>query len=451
MQRGRSFTVNYTREGAFAESYPALAHLPFILDSRPGYHRLGNAFLVDRGLGIWGPESRGSSPTGHIPTSRSMHNYAQWLANFLEWADLRGVSLEDCDYAVHVAGRYQKEMLDGLWSRDGEGLAPATINLRVQQACDFLTWMGDTGRRDPFHVPYGMAKLAVGSATSSVGHLGKEVRVRKGKVRRKKRVLRMPADDQVKQWLGRVEKKLGPMRALMCETILLTAMRREEVVCLRTDTLPEQRKDWHIANPLAPVAQQQVSINIRFGTKGPSYGLVDGDKVGPARDILIPLALALRWDEYRNGARNQAFGQWMKGIKGAARLAHAKKATHLFLRESDGARLQGPELYTAWTAVELPVEGWSPHEGRHWWACSVLWRELKKHQSTAHLSNETATALLESTAMSIIRLQIQPQLGHAHDSTTMIYLRWVRDMLGVPISLDGDATTLEVGNIEAQE
>ncbi len=48
--------------------------------------------------------------------------------------------------------------------------------------------------------------------------------------------------------------------------------------------------------------------------------------------------------------------------------------------------------------------------------------------------------------MSVIRLQIQPQLGHAHDSTTMIYLRWVMDMLGVPVSLSTeDESTDERG------
>lgn len=436
MQQGRSYSVNFTPDGAFALRYPALAHLPFILDSRPGYHRLGNAYLVDRGLGLWGPESRNQGPTGHIPTSQSMHSYAQWLANFLEWADRRGVDINVCDYATHVAGRYQNEMLDGLWSRDGQGLAPTTVNLRVQQACDFLTWMSDTGRRSAFHIPYDKARLKVGSATSSIGHLGFEVRVRKGKVRQPKRVLRMPSDDEVRHWLGRVHEERGPTCGLMCETVLLTALRREEVVCIRNDTLPENRKDWLIANPLAPPAQQQVRITIRYGTKGPSYGLDHGDKVGPERDILIPLSLANNWDSYRSNARNQAFAARMKGVKGAARLARAQSAVHLFLRSSDGMRFQGTELYNAWTGVEPPITGWSPHQGRHWWACSVLWRELKKHQNTAHLSNETAAALLESTALSIIRLQIQPQLGHAHDTTTMVYLRWVMDMLGVPVSLE---------------
>ena len=438
MQDSRSYSVCFTPDGKFASRYPALAHLPFILDSRPGYHRLGNAYLVERGLGLWGPESRNQVLTGRSPTAKSMLSYAQWLANFLEWADMRKVDLKTCDYATHIVGLYQKEMLEGLWSRDGYGLAPSTVNLRVQQACDFLTWMADTGQRVVFQIPYDTAKLRIGSATSSIGHLGFNVRVRKGKLRRPTRPLCMPTDAQVKAWLESVHEKYGPTYGLMCETILFTAMRREEVVCLRHDTLPDNPKHWLIANPLAPPAQQQVRISIRYGTKGPTYGRDNGDKIGPERDILIPLSLAQSWDHYRANARNQAFAARMKGAKGVARLALAKSAVHLFLRASDGMQFQGPGLYNAWTGAQPPINGWSPHQGRHWWACSVLWRELKKHQHTPHLSNETTAALLESTALSIIRLQVQPQLGHANEATTTVYLRWVMDMLAVPASLEDD-------------
>jgi integrase len=108
---------------------------------------------------------------------------------------------------------------------------------------------------------------------------------------------------------------------------------------------------------------------------------------------------------------------------------------HLFLNPRDGARFVGKQLYDAWTGVKLPIPKWSPHQGRHWWACTTLLSELQKHKHFENLSGETAVALLESTALSIIRLHIQPQLGHASDSTTMIYLRWVVDMVGLPVSL----------------
>jgi integrase len=433
----RSYSVSYSKpDGAFAKRYPALGHLPFILDSRPGYHRLANLYLIDRGLGLWQPGQRVS---GRIPTEQTIHTYAQWLANFLEWADTRGIEIETCSYAIHVAGRYQSEMLKGTWSRDINGCSPGTVNLRVQQACDFLVWMVEKGYREPFQIPYSTAKLKIGSATSSRGHLTRDVAVREGKAPVSKSVLRMPSDEDVRAWLRRIYEKAAPVVGLMCKSVLLTAMRREEIVCIRKDTLPENPKDWHIANPTAPISQQQVRISIKFGTKGSNFGTDHADKIGPERSILIPLTLAQEWDDYRRHSRNLAFKKWMEGVNGSyARRQHAQDCVHLFLNEETGERFTGRQLYDAWVSVPAPVDEWSPHSGRHWWSCSTLWRELKKHENLPHLNNETATALLESTAMSIIRLQIQPQLGHAQDSTTMIYLDWVMDMLGRPLTLDDE-------------
>lgn len=69
----RSYSVHFSQKnGKFAKKYPALAHLPYILDSRPGYHRAANAYLIDRGLGHWGPGSDGESFTGGIPTQKTM-------------------------------------------------------------------------------------------------------------------------------------------------------------------------------------------------------------------------------------------------------------------------------------------------------------------------------------------------------------------------------------------
>jgi integrase len=432
----RSFSVfRSAPDGPFATRYPALAHIPCILDSRPGYHRLANAYLTDRGLGLWAPGERNASRAA-LPSPKTLLSYAYWLANFLEWAEVRGVDIKTCSYSVHVAGRYQVEMLEGIWSQDGQGRRGTTVNARVQQACDFLSWMMAKGLRGSFEVPYDLKQFTIGSATRAMGQLSRQVRVRSGKVREPNRPLQMPPKSEVRAWLNRVTNKSGGTLALMCETVLLTAMRLEEVVCLRTDTLPENPCDWQISNPVAPENKQLVRVSIKYGTKGTAYGEDHGDKIGPERTILIPLELAKRWHTYRNSERNKAFKRWMEGANGQeARRQRAKNAVHLFLNPRDGARFVGKALYDAWTGVELPIARWSPHQGRHWWACTVLWSELQKHKNFESLSGETAVALLESTALSIIRLNIQPQLGHAHDSTTMIYLRWVVDMVGLPVSL----------------
>jgi integrase len=431
------FTVYFSNpETTTAAGFGKVARLPCILDSRPGYHRLASRYLIDRGLGIWDPVSHGrrSRPA---PTKQTILNYAHWLANFLEWADVRDVDVFTCEYAAHVHGRYQGEMLQGTWSRDGTPLSPQTINLRVTQACDFLSWLADKGLRTSFEVPVVTRTIKTGGATSSVSHEGFQVAARKGKVRKNKRRLRMPTDDQLHAWLKRVYEHCGSTKGLMCETVLLTAMRREEVACLRTDTLPENPKDWHLSNEDAPRHEQRVLVDIKFGTKGPSYGVDHGDKVGPGRSIWIPLDLAERLHTYRESVRPRALRHFVGAAKNLSeKRKRIGESAHLFLDEKSGQRLTSRALYNAWTSVDLPFEGWSPHLGRDWWACSILWRELKKHEHIASLEPGVSAALLESSAMSIIRLQIQPQLGHAHDSTTMIYLQWVADLVGVNLSID---------------
>jgi integrase len=437
------FKVVYSdREVTTRAGFGKVAHLPCIFDSRPGYHRAGSRYLIDRGLGIWDPVTRGKAITATAPGDITIKNYADWLTNFLEWAEVRGVDLTECDYVEDIQHRYQKEMLKGTWSRDGVSLSPTTVNLRVQQACDFLMWMADKGLRKPFDVATKIIFVKSRKATSSVGHQGQAKEVRKGKVRQKKRRLRMPTNEQLWPWLQRVYARCGYARGLMCETVLLTAMRREEVACWRVDTLPEDKMDWHIGNPEAPKSEQRVLLTIRFGTKGPDYGDDHGDKIGAERSVWIPLQLAERLDDYRKkkDGRNAALKRWVKAVSTPEeQRERIADAVHLFLDETTGERISGKQLYHAWTGVELPYKGWSPHLGRDWWACTTLWREVKKREELRQLPNGEREPQLESAALAVIRLEIQPQLGHTDDSTTMIYLQWFMDMIGNSLSIDYEA------------
>jgi len=244
-------------------------------------------------------------------------------------------------------------------------------------------------------------------------------------------------DEQVKQWLVELRKS-DETGALMCETVLLTGLRREVVVCLRKDLLPESQSDWKVVNPLAPPAQQQLSLTIRFGVKGQDSGYDEhGDKIGSEHTILVPVTLAKRWHEYLRTTRNIAFAKRLEGVRGVkARQKCAEGAVHLFLRAKDGKRFTGKQLYDIWTSVKGPFDGWSPHKGRNWWACSVLWRELQHLRTRIRVDNESDAQFLKSSALDIIRLQIAPQLGHVSYSTTMTYLEWVFNMLSTPVSLE---------------
>ncbi|MCW3698188.1 MULTISPECIES: site-specific integrase [Burkholderia cepacia complex] len=412
-----------------------VAHLPCIFDARPSYHRLASRYLIDRGLGIWRPPSDSRLPRGACPSDQTMRNYAHWLANFLEWADAYEVDLPTCHDVMQMLTRYQHAMRTGTWSCAGAPLSRVTILLRTQQAYDFLSWMADCRLR---------SSLATPSPTVPARH--KEERRTSGQVSlehhrtpaHNKRHLRLPTDTDLRQWLDQVYARFGDTYGLMCESVLLTAMRREEVACWRVDSLPECRDAWHLNHAPTPSAQQ-VLVTIRYGTKGPCYGYDHGDKIGPERSIWIPLALAERLHDFRRRGRNSALKRWVsRASDQLGQQQQIRDAVHLFLDPSTGQRITAKALYRAWTGVPLPFDGWSPHRGRDWWACSILWQELQRHEQLIGHGLDVASALLESSAMSVIRLYIQPQLGHAHDSTTMIYLQWLIDRLGHDLSIRYD-------------
>jgi integrase len=215
---------------------------------------------------------------------------------------------------------------------------------------------------------------------------------------------------------------------LMCETLLGTALRREELCSWRVDTLPLHKADWRIGDQTAPYGEQRVLVEIRYGTKGPDYAHDCGDKIGPQRSIWIPLSLADSLHAYRLQDRNIALRRW---IQRAARMGLQKRddnVVHLFLDENTGERISAKRLYRAWTGVRLPMEGWSPHLGRHWWACSTLWAQLMRHERLWKLGEASTEELIHTSATNVIRLQIQPQLGHADERTSMRYLDWALDM-----------------------
>ena len=107
-------TTNRTTEYPFRVVYPAqdllkargygrVAHLPFIIDNRPGYHRHANEFLIDIGLGEWSPTTRGKEALSTMPPSKiTMHNYAHWLCNYLEYCHVRGKDSLNASYKVDL-------------------------------------------------------------------------------------------------------------------------------------------------------------------------------------------------------------------------------------------------------------------------------------------------------------------------------------------------------------
>ncbi len=440
--------------------FAAVANLPFIFDSEPGYARLPNQFLIDRGLGYWDPKGRGQKRNPIPPSRVSMRNFARWLANALEWAETRAVNLMATDYSNVLIGRYQNEMLKGLWSADNRPLAPETVNARVQIALEFQMWAADKGLREPFTIPTITTTYIAGSHDNSKSNEVKSVQSRKGKVKVNKRTLSFPSQEEIEAWRKRVHERpiFGTTEGLIVDLILNTAIRREEAACWRVDTLPLNPKEWRIVNPDQPEEVQSVLIELKYGTKGKEYGVDEhGDKIGPQGTIHVPLWIAHRINDYRNKERVLSLKPLLKkGSTVDAQRRILQQAVHLFIHPETGQRYSGDQIYTFWTHVKGPAH-WSPHMGRDWWACRYLEERMKQHADliqqvikTSIVSHEHPMVMaLRDTAQTVIQLEIRPQLRHHSARTTEIYLQWLFSKLHVPLTMSLQWVALnETGDTE---
>lgn len=432
-----------------------VARFPFIMDERPGYHRLANQFLIDRGLGKWSPRQRGREEALLLPSSVSLKNFAHWLANFLEWCHCRAKDPLQADYKIDLIQHYQSEMIKGIWSRDNIGLKPKTINARVAIATDYLSWAADKGLREPFHTPKVIKTYITINPDISAGYMAKSVEGRRGKVREDKRRLGFPVEREIAAWLQRLFQRC-PTEGLIAETVLETAVRRAEAAAWRVDTLPLNPKEWRIANPEKSIEHQAVLVELVFNTKGREYGEDHGDKIGPRGTIRVPMPLALKLHEYRMKVRPKAL---MVATRKAKNRVEAEKirreSVHLFLNPRNGERYTGASIYELWRSVERP-RGWSPHLARDFWACSVLWRHIQEHKALLDYAlnanvNEAVLKTLQLHAESCIQLTIQPQLRHANQETTMIYLNWLSDRLGMNMNFHQNWVEQLSQEVDAEE
>jgi integrase len=407
-----------------AKGFGVVSHIPCIFDSRPGYHRNGSKYLIDRALNAWS-----GNKSDRYSTPQTLRNIADWLVNFLEWAEVRKCDLLTASYEDDLLNGYQSDMQRGRWSKTGKPLKSSTINSRVDTACDYVRWMANEGLRAKLEVPYRTIKKTRNFGFNRAYAENDEFHVRNGKLPKDQTILRMPSDSEIRSWLEKINKRKGPTHTLLCESVLQTGIRRTEATSLRTTVLPEDPNDWNISNPIAPNEKQLVQIKIQNGTKGPIYGMDHGDKTGPSRIIGIPLHLALRWHEYRQKIRPIALKKWIRSSASKAeQLSRIKSTVHLFLDPKSGAPITSKDLYNAWTSVELPFKGWSPHKGRHWWACAKLWQEVNKYKldfGHANISVNDSKRIIKD----IISIHIQPQLGHIDLSTSEGYTRWAIGML----------------------
>lgn len=409
--------------GQMQESgFQHLAQIPFVIAGANGYHREASWYLRDRALLAGTPSE--NQQNGRYPTRQSLSTYASSLVDFLDWCESTSRDWRAVEYTRDLVVGYQKQMGTGLWSASGKPLSVQTINMRVGEAIRFLQWSAAHSLRKPFSAITVTRKVFLPSHQHAGKHVIKEIEVRAGKVRPDPITLRLPTGPEIARWLKVVQIEKGLTKALMCDLIIQTAIRREEACQWRVDTLPLSRADWNING-------NTVTVKIEYGTKGAKTINENGEMRGPPRHITMPLAMAERLHRYRENVRlaNRSIFVKANSSTPVERRELAKaNPRQLFLSDSNGRPIQHHTLYDAWTNVSyLPFEGWSPHGGRHYWACDTLISSIKMHAKAlgSALNAATSSNWITGCANDTMMMAIKPQLGHVNADTTQEYLKWV--------------------------
>jgi len=398
------------RDKLTAAGYASVAHVPVLFDSHHRYMRDYNRHLRERACLDWIPggdsvtKRRARGRRLNYPRPATLRTYAWALANWIEWCEHRGVDWHLATYAADVL-RYQAEMLSGAWSAAGEPLTGSTADFRVARATEFLVWAHSRNLRPELAMPI---RGTTRPMSDAVGGTVAAVSSRPGRrPRADPAALCLPNPEQITAWLAVVERERGYVKELACRTLLLTGMRRKETAMLPVKFLPDDRKLWKVVD-------DHVRFWVTRGTKG-----------GKPREIGIPLALAEELDRYRKLCRKTALALWTENHPGC------RSPIELFLSQATGEPLSAAKLYEAWVRSR-PFKGWCPQLGRHYWACNTLIAHLEVE---AQKIPQTLAALpgtwIHAWGETVISLIIKPQLGHADESTTRMYLTWLLGNLSI--------------------
>lgn len=409
--------------------YASVAHVPVLFDTRHRYLDDHNRYLRERALLEWHPSVGGTATEKRLagrgrlayPRMKTLIDYAYALANWVEWAEWQDIDWRTGDYEALILS-YDADMRAGRWSAGGRPLSASTRNLRTDRAVEFLCWAADRGLRPPFRFPVGTVSRHGDRGDRAGGHKAVVTEQRAGRARPDPSDLRLPRPEEIRSWLASVRVRRGYTKHLACKTILMTGLRRRELASLQEDALPPP-DCWHVVG-------DKVRVRITEGTKG-----------GRSRWIDIPVALAQELDAYREGRRLKARAKWLRANRGQA------APRQLFLSENDGRPLTAESLYEAWT-VGAPFPSWSPHLGRHAWACLTLADRMKDEAHKARmLLAQMPEAWFYSVGQSVIDTTLRPQLGHMSRDTTLKYLRWAMEATALTEQYGEWAAFLDEGGL----
>ncbi len=215
-----------------------LARIPVLYDRNYQCHAPASQYLMDIGRGRWirGNENcEAHAPSAYarkrIPSDGSIVTYGRQIEHFITHCERRRINWRELDYQG-VLDRYVNPMVCGR-------LAPSTINGRFHTAVDFLTWAANAEERGPFEV---VVEVVASDPRKSAAPRRRLV----GGVRPDPGDLSLPERSAIEEWLTYLQTRdshTANVDALMCWTLLRTALRAEEILRLRVSCLQPVKRD----------------------------------------------------------------------------------------------------------------------------------------------------------------------------------------------------------------
>jgi integrase len=377
-----------------------ITHVPVLFDSASRYCRAHNRYLRERAMLEWHPGA-GSD----VPRPTTLKNIADNLSNFIQWCETRGASWQEVKYAEVLA--YQREQISGRWSCRGKKLEASTANHRADEATSFLRWAAERGLRGPFD-----AQMFFRTVRTKFG--AAQVMVRAGRAKenlttKTEKQFKLPKATAVKAWLDAVKRQRGYAKYLVCRMILEVGARRKEVEALEVHQWPSAAA----IEEAYLLAQESVPMDL-VETKG-----------GRPRTVWVPLEYAGRVREWIDEKRSTYAYRYQ--------VEHKKPTYRLFLSDAPGAHgnpVSVQTIYRCFSQVNPRPKLWSPHKGRHAFACFFVLHALSvEAQADGGLSAKGASWVMNRGDF-WLRL-LRKQFGHMSEETTEVYLRWLRSACGL--------------------
>lgn len=390
--------------------FASVAHVPVIFDSRQRYCREYNRYLRERAELDWRP----SGGFHDHPRPRTLKTIADNLSNWIRWCESRDVAWQTTTYDEVLI--YQNEQKSGDWSSSGKPLAPNTCNGRADDVTHFLTWAAERGLRGTFKVKRAVQHKLIAGRMRAVS-------VRPGRLKEaysgsKVDAFALPKAVEIRHWLQAVRNQRGYAKYLACRFIIEAGPRLGEV-----ETFP--LIGWPSSEDIEAAAFRTdafVPMQLNRGTKG-----------GRPRTIRVPIELARMIRAWIEGPRN-------KYVFALHKRTGERRTDKLFVSDAGkyaGIPLSRQTIYDCFAEVEPRPKVWSPHKGRHAFACFFILYAL---EAEARAMKTTVAGMgvnwVHNRGAEWLKM-LQRQFGHVDETTTQIYLTWLSSAVGLAEMANG--------------